>query len=124
MKGDIIMKKIKAFIDKYILTTIKSIDWTNISAATYVRYILMIVAALNSILNMLGCNPIHVDENQLYDVISNLLTVLILFVNTYKNNSITGAAIEGDKVMKQLKADAKNETSEEKTETDTEDVEE
>lgn len=118
------MKKIKTFIEKYILTTIKNIDWANISAATYVRYILMIIAALNSILNMFGCNPINVDENQLYDVISNILTVVILFVNTYKNNSITGPAIEGDKVMKQLKADAKNEISKEKTKTDTNDIKE
>ena len=103
------MTKIKNFIKKYIVTVIKNIDWANISASTYVRYILMLLAALNSLLNMLGKNPINVDENQLYELVSNVLTIVILVVNTYKNNSITKQGIEADAVLRNLKDDARAE---------------
>ena len=94
------MGSIKNFLNKYVIGIVKNIDWVNIKAGTYVRWILAFVACINSILNMLGLNVLDVDENQLYVVISNILTVAIMLVNTYKNNSTSSIAIKYDEQMR------------------------
>lgn len=83
------------------------VDWLNVPVGTYVRYILAIVAAVNTLLNVFGINPVNIDANQLYDVVSAILFIIILFVNTYKDNPTSPEAIESNKFMKQLKADNK-----------------
>ena len=45
-----------------IIAILKSIDWKNISAATYTRYILMIIAIINLILTGVGANPIKASD--------------------------------------------------------------
>lgn len=83
------------------------VDWLNVPVGTYVRYILAIVAAVNTLLNVFGINPINIDEAQMYDVISAILFIMILFINTYKDNPTSPEAIESNKFMKQLKAEHK-----------------
>lgn len=89
------MKKVVAFF--------KKINWKDIPVSTYVRYILMIIAIVNMILTRLGLNPINVREDELYQVVSDILTVVVFIVNTWYNNSVTPEAIEADKYMKDLK---------------------
>ena len=86
-----------------IIQAIKSIDWTNISPATYTRYILMIIAIINMLLNAFKINPIEVSENEVYQVVSNILTCVLFVINTWKNNSVTNSAINADQYMKDLK---------------------
>ena len=86
-----------------IIQAIKSIDWANISPATYTRYILMIIAIINMLLNAFKINPIEVSENEVYQVVSNILTCVLFVVNTWKNNSVTNSAISADQYMKDLK---------------------
>lgn len=86
-----------------IIQAIKSIDWANISPATYTRYILMIVAIINMLLNAFKINPIEVSENEVYQVVSNILTCVLFVINTWKNNSVTNSAINADQYMKDLK---------------------
>lgn len=86
-----------------IIRAIKSIDWTNISPGTYTRYILMIIAIINMLLNALEINPIEVSENEVYQVVSNILTGVLLVINTWKNNSVTKSAINADQYMNDLK---------------------
>ena len=86
-----------------IIQAIKSIDWANISPATYTRYILMIIAIINMLLNAFKINPIEVSENEVYQVVSNILTCVLFVINTWKNNSVTNSAINADKYMKDLK---------------------
>lgn len=85
----------------------KSIKWAEIPVATYVRYVLMILTVVNTVLNWLGINPIQVDEENLYRIISDVITTAVLIVNTWCNNSITEQAIETDKIMKDLKEQRK-----------------
>lgn len=94
-------------VRKFAAKLFTGVDWVNIKPATYVRWILAIIACVNSILNMLGKNVLNVDENQLYVVVSNLLTVAIMMVNTYKNNSTSSVAIQHDMQMRVEKAQAK-----------------
>ena len=48
-----------------IISIIKKVDWINISAGTYTRYILMVIAVINLILNAFKCNPIKVSEEDM-----------------------------------------------------------
>ena len=90
-----------------IIQVIKSIDWANISPATYTRYILMIIAIINMLLNAFKINPIEVSENEVYQVVSNILTCVLFVINTWKNNSVTNSAISADQYMKDLKNNEK-----------------
>ena len=87
---------------KGFLAFLQRIDWSQIPKAVYVRYILMIVAALNTILTRLGVNPINVSEAEVYQMVSDFAMVAILLVNTWKNNSVTKEAIQSDQYLKQL----------------------
>lgn len=120
-KLDNILKlKGKGYIDmkNKIISIIKKIDWANISAGTYTRYILMIIAIINLILNAFKCNPIKVSESEVYQVVSNILTCVLFIVNTWKNNSVTGSAIEADSYLYDLKKGVVNMDTEKESEND------
>ena len=89
---------------KKIVEFFKKINWKEIPAATYARYILMIITIANMLLTRLGLNPINVSEDQVYQVVSDLLTAIVFIVNTWYNNSVTPEAIEADQYMKNLKS--------------------
>jgi SPP1 family holin len=104
----------KKFVD-----FIKRIEWDKISVATYVRYILMIISVLNIILTRLGCNPIEVSETELYQTVSDIITVVVLIVNTWCNNSVTPEAIAADLVLLSSKSgDTTAATDSKETDTD------
>ena len=65
--------------------------------------ILMIIAIINMLLNAFKINPIEVSENEVYQVVSNILTCVLFVINTWKNNSVTNSAINADQYMKDLK---------------------
>ena len=86
---------------------LKRVDWLNVPTGTYVRYLLAILAAVNVILNAFGLKAIILDDSKVYDVVSAVIFILILFVNTYKDNPTSPEAIESNKFMKRLKAENK-----------------
>ena len=100
-----IIQKIKDIGRKFVFC-IKHIDWLNIPAQVYVRWILAIILSLNSILTFLEINPITYSETQIYEVVTVILNVIILFVNTYKNNSTSKEALVSDMIMRSLKSSA------------------
>lgn len=83
---------------------IHRVDWANVSPYTYARYILMIVSALNLVAKAFGYDVINVDENELVDKITYILPVIILIVNTYKDNPTSKEAIEYHNKMVEEKA--------------------
>lgn len=85
---------------KKVMNLLKRINWKEIPPATYVRYILMIVSVLNVILTRMGWNPISVSETELYQIVSDILGVLILVTNTWYNNSVTQEALDADTYKK------------------------
>jgi SPP1 family holin len=107
---------------KKAIDFIKRIEWDKISVATYVRYILMIISVINIIITRLGCNPIEVSETELYQTVSDIITVVVLIVNTWCNNSVSPEAIAADAALlasKCLNNDAATDTeSEDTTESD------
>lgn len=88
---------------KKMVEFFKKINWRDIPVATYVRYILMIITIANMLLTRLGLNPINVSEDQVYQVVSDILTAAVFIVNTWYNNSVTPEAIKADSYMKDLK---------------------
>lgn len=92
-----------------IIAILNKVDWANVKPGTYVRYILMIVSVVNLVLNFFGCNPLTVDENKLTEFISTILPVIVLIVNTYKDNPTSAEAIQSHEYMVALKKKSKEE---------------
>ena len=78
--------KVANFFNKLFGSIAPNIDWKNIPTATYVRYILMIIATVNNIAIALGLSPINVSEDTVTFVVSIVLNIVIMVVNTYKDN--------------------------------------
>lgn len=74
-----------------------------VSTGTIARTIVLIFALVNQALTMLGYNPLPWSDTAVYEVVTNLLTVISALVAWWKNNSFTGEAITADNYMKSLK---------------------
>lgn len=98
-----ILKKIKKFVKNGLIPVISNIQWLEIPPQTYVRWILAIIVSLNTILTFLDVNPITYSETQIYETVTIVLNVIILAVNTYKNNSTSKEALLADQLMRALK---------------------
>ena len=96
----------REFLKNTLGKVVKNVDWLNTPVSVYVRYILAILAAVNTILNIFNISPINIDKTELYDVLSAIFFLVILFTNTYKDNPTSPEAIESNKYMKMLKANA------------------
>lgn len=88
---------------KKFIKIFTNIDWTAISTGTYVRYILMVLTIVNTIIARFGITPIPVEEEQIYRIVSDIITIVVLIVNTYKNNSTSPEAIKADAYLQNLK---------------------
>ena len=78
-----------------------------IETGTIVRTVLLVVALINQFLSISGKAVLPIDDAQIEMLLSTVITMAIELINWWKNNSFTGPAIEGDKIMKGLKEEAK-----------------
>ena len=78
-----------------------------VSAGTIARTICLALALINQILTTTGHSIIPIDDETINLLVSTAATIVMALITWWKNNSFTQAAIEGDIVMKQLKAKAK-----------------
>lgn len=72
-----------------------------------VRLIVLIIALVNQALVLAGWNPLPFSEEQIYEAVSTVATVVIALWAWWKNNSITKEAQEADEVLSELKAKGK-----------------
>lgn len=79
--------------------------YTNASAATWARTICLIVALLNSLLASFNKSPLPIDNEQLQQLVSTLITIVVAIINWWKNNSFTKEAIEADELFARLRAE-------------------
>lgn len=79
--------------------------YTNASVATWARTICLIVALLNSLLTAFNKSPLPIDNEQLQQLVSTLITVVVAIINWWKNNSFTKEAIEADELFARLRAE-------------------
>lgn len=75
----------------------------NVSSGTIVRTIVLIVALINTVLTGIGKNPLPFSDEQVYNIVSNAVTVIASLWAWWKNNSFTKNAIAADEYMKELK---------------------
>lgn len=75
----------------------------NISAGTIARTIVLVLALINQILTATGHAVLPIDDEQINTLVSTVWTVIAALVAYWKNNSITPAAIEADKVKQDIK---------------------
>ena len=98
------LKKLKDLFTKGFKPILTNIQWLDIPVSTYVRWILTIIVSLNTILTFAGLNPIVVNENAVYELVTVVLNVVVLVYNTYMNNSTSKEALIADEILKALKA--------------------
>lgn len=87
-----------------------------ISKETIIRTVILFVALINSMLTMIGKNPLPFSESDVYQIISNIGTVAATLWAWWKNNSFTDAAIKADEYKDALKLQAKKEKVDSKEE--------
>lgn len=70
---------------------------------TIIRTIVLAVALANQVLAILGKDKLPIDDDELYQILSMVVTVAASIWAWWKNNSFTLPALEGDAVKDQLK---------------------
>lgn len=78
---------------------------TTVTAATWARTICLFVALLNSLLAAFNKSPLPIDNEQLQQLVSTLITVVVAIINWWKNNSFTKEAIAADELFARLRAE-------------------
>lgn len=61
-----------------------------------------VLVVVNIVLNALGYDAIQIDESQLGELIESGITVAIILVGHWKNNSYSKNAIKADEYLKKL----------------------
>ena len=65
-----------------------------ITAGTWARTIVLIVALINQALTMFGLNPIPFSEDEIYNGVTLLFTIVATLIAWWKDNDITKETIE------------------------------
>lgn len=74
-----------------------------ISSATIIRTLILVFALINQILTATGYNPLPFSEDEVYNVLTGIITAAAALAAWWKNNSFSQEAIQADTLMKQLK---------------------
>ena len=63
----------------------------------------MILTIVNTILTKFDLNPISFSETEIYNITSDLITVIILIINTYKDNPTSKESITCTELQRAMK---------------------
>lgn len=74
-----------------------------IKTDTIVRTIVLIMALINQVLAIKGKEVLPVTEDEVYQLVSLVITITASLWAWWKNNSFTQAAIMGDQLKDELK---------------------
>lgn len=75
---------------------------------TVIRTTVLVLALLNQMLIVFGKNPLPFSDEELYQGVSAVLTVITSLISWWKNNSFTKKARLADEYLKHLKEEEKN----------------
>lgn len=70
-----------------------------VSTGTMARTVVLVIALLNQVLTMFGWNPLPWSDEEVYEGVTALITVIAAIWSWWKNNSFTGKAIEADEYL-------------------------
>ena len=79
-----------------------------ISTSTIVRTVCLLLALLNQVLSVLGKPIIPIDNTQLEQLVTSLITVAAALVNWWENNSFTKEARAADELYETLRKQNKH----------------
>lgn len=68
-----------------------------------VRLVVLVILLANQALIVFGLNPLPFSEEQIYEAVSSVATVVVALWVWWKNNSITKEAQEADEYLQELK---------------------
>ena len=68
-----------------------------------VRLVVLAVLLLNQSLVVMGWNPLPFSEDEIYEGVSSVATVIVALWAWWKNNSITKEAQQADEYLEELK---------------------
>lgn len=74
-----------------------------VKADTIARTLVLILALINQVLAVLGKGTIDIAENDIYQLVSIVWTIISAIVAWWYNNSFTKHAIRADKYLAALK---------------------
>ena len=92
--------------------SMETITGNKITAGSIARTLILIIALVNQVLTSTGHAIFPFTDEQITQYVTAIFTIVTAIVAWWKNNSFTKAALEGDKVMKELKSENKSETEE------------
>ena len=68
-----------------------------------VRLVVLAILLINQTLITMGWNPLPWSEDDIYDGVSSVATVIVALWAWWKNNSVTKEAQKADEYLKELK---------------------
>lgn len=68
-----------------------------------VRLVVLVILLINQALIVFGLNPLPFSEEQIFEAVSSVATVVVALWAWWKNNSITKEAQEADEYLQELK---------------------
>lgn len=83
---------------------IRNLNLSGVTPETWTALVWGFVVAINQALAIFGREALPFTENQVYQVVSFIVTCYTLWINHWKNHSYTGPAQDADKVMKALES--------------------
>lgn len=76
---------------------------TPIKKSTIVRAILLAIVIINFILGKLGLNPLNIETSAIYEMVESVISVAIIVLGFWKNNSFTENAKKADEYLEKLR---------------------
>lgn len=76
---------------------------TKITKGTAVRTIMLLIVVINMVLKNTGKQPIEIAESDVYSTIEVIVSVAIILLSWWKNNSFTKNAQLADEYLQELK---------------------
>ena len=78
-----------------------------VKAETIIRTIILIIALANQALAIMGKQAIPVTEDEVYQLVTLLITIGAALWSWWKNNSFTPDAIKADEYLEKLRKEEK-----------------
>lgn len=81
----------------------RKIEPSEVKTETIIRTICLVIALVNQALAILGRDKIPITDDQVYQLVTIIVTIVVSVWTWWQNNSFTKAAIEADKYMEHLR---------------------
>lgn len=75
----------------------------SVKTETIIRTVCLIIALINQLLIGIGKQPIPIEDKEIYNLVSTIVTIVIAMRCWWKNNSFTLPAIKADMYMEELR---------------------